>query len=178
MFRVPLLLRVSVAVIHRLNQSASKDLRPYSGQTSGYDPDFKEPIVFDDVPNFGEESYRSSGRVELPPLRVPCQVEPINVDSLNQTAAGDMPRSSLQLVVHRMDLERLGLIDPSTREVAIHVNDRVSGIEQPGRPNVYTQKFPEPGLFVTEVEPASFGFGPEGYDLHLIQIGERERAMG
>ena len=176
MFRVPLLLQVSIAVIHRVNPSASKNLQPYTGQESGYDPDFKEPIVFDDVPDFGDEPKRATGLVELPPLRVPCQVEPINVDALNQTAAGDMPRSSLQLVVHRADLERLKLIEPSTREVAINVNDRVSGIEQPGRPNVYTQKFPEPGLFVTEIAPASFGFGPEGYDLHLIQIGERVRA--
>lgn len=176
MFRVPLLLQVSIAVIHRLNLSASKDLRPYVGQTSGYDPDFKEPIVFDDQPALGEEPIRTYGRVELPPLRVPCQVEPGVVDALRQTNVGDMPNSSVQLVLHRMDLERLKLIDVDTREVAIKVNDRVSGIEQPGKPGVYTQKFPEPGLFVMEVNPASFGFGPEGYDLHLVRLDARERA--
>lgn len=176
MFRVPLLLQVSIAVIHRLNPSASKDLQPYSGQTSGYDKDFKEPIVYDDQQNIGEGTVRASGRIELPAIRVPCQVEPINMENLRQTGVGDMPDSSLQLVVHRMNLEELKLIDTSTREMLLKVNDRVSGIELPGRPGVYTRKFPDPGLFITEIQPASFGFGPEGYDLHLLMLSERERA--
>jgi hypothetical protein len=177
MFRVPLLLNVSIAVIHRLNPSASKDLQPFSGQTSGYDPDFKEPIVFDDQPNVGSTPVRTTGRLELPAIRVPCQVEPINVERLRQTNVGDSPDSSLQLVVHRMNLVELKLIDPTTRELALKVNDRVSGIEQENRPGVYTQKFPGQGLFIQEIQPASFGFGPEGYDLHLILLAEREKAI-
>jgi len=178
MFRVPLVLEVSIAVIHRLNLAATKQLQPFPGQESGYDPDFKEPIVYDQDTSCDDcgKTERVSARIELPPIRVPCQVEVLTHEELHQTNAGDAPNSVLRLVTHRMDLGPMGLIEAQTRELKLRVNDRVEGIEMQGRPGVWTQKFAGEGLFITEIEPASFGFGPEGFDLYLLHLSDREKA--
>lgn len=176
MFRVPLVLEKSLAVIHRLSPSATMSVQPFSGQTEGYDKDFREPIVYDDDTNVGSSTERQSTRMELPPIRVPCQVEPVRFERLRQRFPGDMPDSNLLLVLHRMDLLKLKLLNTETNEPLINVNDRVEHIEAFARPGTITQKFKAPGLYVFEVQPASFGFGPDGYDLHLVFMNERERA--
>lgn len=172
-FRVPLLLQKSLAVIYRLNPAMTKDVRPYSGATSGYDNTFREPVLYDDERYSGTE--RDTARIEYPPVRVPCQVEPTNADELRQLAGGDMPNSDIQLVLHKQDLLDLKLIDRRTSELKLKVNDRVSRIEAYDNPNKSTYTFEGPGLYIWHLQPASFGFGTDGFDLYIAFLDDRQR---
>lgn len=173
MFRVPLLLSKSLAVVHRLSTYATQDVRPYTGATSGYDKDFRETITYDE--DTGLDIIRDSGRVELPAIRIPCQVEPANYEALRQAPAGDTPNSDIQLVFHRKDLAEMNLINRATGELLIKVDDRVSHLEAYNIPGKVTVPFTEPGLFIFQIAPGSFGFGPDAYDLHIVYLDDRQR---
>ena len=127
------------------------DTDAMSTQAPGYDDDFKEPALLDTDGDGSGESYRR----EHPPVRVPCQVEPQTVEALRMTAAGNTPQSSLDLVFHFKDLERLGLIDALTGEALIRPSDRLSGLFDTEGNLVWAVRTP-PGLYVTEARPAGF----------------------
>lgn len=171
-FSVPLILEKSLAVVHRLNVAATASLQP-AGQTGGYDKDFREPITFDATRQ--GKVVRDNARSEYPAIRVPCQVEMIRLERLNQAPPGDAPQTGFQLVMHRVDLKRMKLIDPSTRKVLLKVNDRISSITSFRRPYVETVRIDPPGLYIIEIQPASFGFGMDGTDLFLVFLAEREK---
>jgi hypothetical protein len=165
--RVGLQLQVSVAVIHRLDPDAIRTSTP-AGQPSGYDETFKEPTVFNDGTD------REEARLELPPIRVPCQVEATRFEELNELFPGNVPKSSLTLVFSRIDLERLGLLDAATGRPVFGVNDRIEKIESvTGKTTI---PFDDPGVFIWMIRPGSFGFGPDGYDLELAILNDREKA--
>lgn len=173
-FRVPLILEVSLAVIHRLSPSSTQDVQPFTGSTGGYDSDFREPIVYDDAR--GARVDRDDARVELPAVNVPCQIEPVKFEKLRQRFSGDVPDSDIQLVLHKRDLRRLKLIN-GNEELLIQVNDRVSALKSKKNPKKITRHIKDPGLFIFEVAPGSWGFGPDGYDLYIAFLNTRERAM-
>ena len=174
MFRVPLLLEVSLAVIHRLNPNATQDVQPFSGATGGYDADFREPLVFDDT--VGTRMERDDARVEHPPVNVPCQVEPVKFERLQQQFSGDMPDSNIQLVLHKRDLRKLKLIDDQER-LLLKKNDRVEALKAKKNPKKITRYLEEPGLYIFELAPGSWGFGPDGYDLYIAFLNSKEREM-
>lgn len=121
---------------------------------SGFDLDFKEPALVDrDGDGVAERE-----RVELPPIRVPCQVEPKVFEDLRLLASGDSPRSDLSLVFHFRDLERLGLVDAASGDALIRPNDRLAGLYDLGGLLVQAIRTP-PGLFVTQAQPRGFGLG-------------------
>src|SRR5688572_482404 len=100
-----------LAELHRLDtQAMAADPDAAGPLTSGFDPDFHEPVVLDTGVDF---------RRELPPVRVRCQVEPLVYEELLQTAAGNAPRSKLVLVFHYRDLERAGLVDTTTGDAHV-----------------------------------------------------------
>ena len=171
--RVPLLLERVAAIIHRLDVATTRAVDPPGAGTTGYDEDFREPVVYD------AGTVRTDSRTELPAVRVPCQTEVLNEDRLRQAFSGAVPSSNLVIVLHRRDLERQGLLDATTREPIIRVNDRVSTLERIGFPGrVVRQLGPGgAGLFVFEVRGASWGFGPEGHDLELLYLNDRPRAL-
>lgn len=164
--RVPLLLQQSVLVVHRLDISGTRTLDPPGPATSGYDDLLREPVVYD-VGN-----VRTSARQELPPTRVPCQVEIMRDERLRELRAGDAAISSMTFVLHRADLERLGLLD-ANRNVLLKKGDRVSQLERYGAPIGTVTKTFDPQLYVVEVRSGSWGFGPDGYDLEMLIVAER-----
>jgi hypothetical protein len=174
MFRLGLVLEKSTAVIHRLNPAATKDLRPYPGVPAGYDKDFREPLVFDGGPA-SDEKERLDTRMELPPVRVPCQIETPKFEELLQEVQGNDPKTTFHIVLWRRDLEDLGLIDTKSRACLIKVDDRVSCIEKWNEPGVVTVPFSPPGMYITEVQPGSPGFGPDGYDLEICFLSRRRK---
>jgi len=174
-FSVPLLLEKSIAVVHRLNVPATASLHPYSGQSTGYDKDFREPITFD--ARRQGKTIRDNARSEYPAVRIPCQVEMNRFERLNQQPPGDAQQSGIQLVFHRLDLKRLKLFNTTSKEPLIKRNDRVSAIESPKHPGTPTVPIEPPGLFITEVQPASFGFGVDGTDLFIAYLLNREVAV-
>ena len=138
--------------------------------TGGYDEDFKSPVLVDrDGDGIGERV-----RVEFPPVRLPCQVEPRVMDELRMFGTGNAPRSELNLVFHFQDLERLSLVDPNTGEALIHAGDRLAGLYQTSGQMVQIFRDP-PGLFVTESRPIGFGLGWSNPNRNLLLVTFEDR---
>jgi hypothetical protein len=135
--------------------------------TSGYDPDFKETVI---VPATGERG--ADVRKEMEPIRIPCQVEVGVFAALQQLASGNSPDSKVTLVFHFRDLERMGLVDASTSDALLRVNDRLAAIYDLAGRLVQAIRTP-PGLYATEVQPQSFGLGL-CRNLLLVTFEERE----
>lgn len=134
---------------------------------SGYDPDFRETVIVPAATGRGVDA-----RKEKAPLRIPCQVEVGAFEALQQLAAGNSPNSRLTLVFHFEDLERMGIVDPSTGDALVRVNDRLVAIRDLAGSLVQAVRTP-PGLYATEVQPQSFGLGLSR-NLLLVTFEERE----
>ncbi len=134
--------------------------------TSGYDPDFNEPIVTT------QAGTRVDARKEKTIIRVPCQIEPAMFEALQEFASGDSPDSRVVLCVLYHDLTRLGLVDGTTGEAKIRKGDRLAAIYQRcGGPLVQAIRTP-PGLYVTQ---AAFGAGlGRGATTLIITLEDRE----
>ena len=63
-----------LAELHRLDTTGTATTDPDGAGplTSGYDPDFKEPVGVDS----NDDGIGESVRIEHPPVRLPCQVAP------------------------------------------------------------------------------------------------------
>lgn len=134
--------------------------------STGYDPDFKETLVLE------EAGQRRDARQEMPPIRVPCQVEVGAFEALQQLAAGNSPNSQVALVFHFRDLEGMGLVDPATGDALLRVNDRLVAIHDLAG-NLVQAVRARPGLYATEVQPQSFGLG-RARNLLIVRWEERE----
>lgn len=140
---------------------------------SGYDPDFKEPVLVDtDDDGIGERIRR-----EHPAVRVPCQVEPEAFEALQAYPSGDSPRSVVRLVFHFGDLERMGLIDAASGAALIHVGDRLGALYDLCGALVQAIRTP-PGLYVTEAKPLGFGLNMlrPRRNLLLVSFEDRDTA--
>lgn len=138
--------------------------------TSGYDPDFKETLVVPDETWRGHDARR-----ERPPIRVPCQVEVANFGELEELLTGNSPRSHIVLVFHFEDLERMDLVDSVTGDARLRVDDRLVAIRDFYTGEVVQAIRTPPGLYITEVQPQSFGLGLRRNLLFAIF---NERALG
>ena len=114
------------------------------------DPDFREPRILADQP----DDVGALARRELPPVRVPCQVEPESFEALHMVGAGNEPRSQVQLVLHFRDLEERGLVDAASGRALLAPGDRMTGFYDRAGKLVQTAD-----LYVVEARPIGFGFG-------------------
>lgn len=138
--------------------------------TSGYDPDFKEPVLVD----ADDDGVAERIRREFPPIRVPCQVEPEAFQALRMATAGNTPKSSLDLVFHFRDLERLGLVDPITGDALLRPSDRLGGLYDVAGRLVQAVRTP-PGLYVSEARPIGFGLGRRHPRRNLLLVSFEDR---
>lgn len=146
------------------------DADAMSTQAPGYDEDFKEPALLDADGDGAAEPYRH----EHPPVRLPCQVEPQTIEALRMTPAGNTPQSSLDLVFHFSDLERLGLVDLQTGEALVRPGDCLSGLFNTEGSLVWAVRTP-PGLYVTEARPAGFGLSWRRPRRNLLVVSFSDR---
>lgn len=144
-----------------------------STQAPGYDDDFQEPALLDADGDGVADAFRR----EHPPIRVPCQVEPETLDALRMTPSGNTPASSLDLVVHFRDLERLGLVDVTTGEALIRTSDRLGGLFDIEGQLVWAVRTP-PGLYVTEARHAGFGLFRRRPRRNLLVVSFSDRPAG
>ena len=167
------LIQVFMAEVHRLDRALMMVAPPESGV--GFDPDFHEPVLADrDDDGIGERR-----RLEHPAVRIPCQVEPKTLDELQMHTAGNSPRSKLEIVMHFRDLERLGLVEPSTGVARIAPGDRLGALHT--RTGEFVQRFVDPpGLFVTEARPIGWGIhaARPRRNLLLVTFEDRQQAVG
>jgi hypothetical protein len=171
--RVPLLLCLTDAIVHRRDPIGTRGVDPPGPATDGFDDIFREPVAFD-TGTGSEVDTRNVTLLYLPPIRVKCQVETTLFDDLRQAFSGGLRESRITLVLHRQDLLPQGLINTKTGNIKLGIGDKVTGFERHGL-GVPTVTFPEPGLFIQEIRPASFGFGPDGHDLHLVVLEQRNQ---
>lgn len=171
-FRVPLLLEVVDAVVHRLDITATRAFNPVGPAASGYDDIFREPVVTDGTAG-ASVAGRVSSRQEMTAVRVPCQIETSLYEDLRQSFSGALPQSNMTLVFHRQNLADLGLLDPTTNNILLKKGDRISQLERRSL-GVPVLVFRPPGLFINEIYPGSWGFGLDGHDLHLCILEQRD----
>jgi hypothetical protein len=138
--------------------------------TSGYDPDFKEPVLVDS----NDDGIAEPLRREFPPVRVPCQVEPDALEVLRMSASGNAPRSKLELVFHFRDLERLSLVDATTGGALIRPSDRLAAIYDLEGQLVQAIRNP-PGLYVTESRSIGFGLHRVRPNRNLLLVTFEDR---
>lgn len=121
---------------------------------SGYDDEFREPVIV--APSSGS----GRGQVARQEDVVQCfaQIEDDEFELLQMMASGRSPTSSVTLVFHFADLERRGLVDATTGEASIRINDRLAAIYDRRGTLVQTIGDP-PGLYCTEAKSRSFGLG-------------------
>jgi hypothetical protein len=166
-----------LAEIHRLDPAAmaARDPDGPGPLESGYDPDFKEPVLIDE----DDDGVGEAWRLELPAVRVPCQVEPEAFEAIRMTGSGNAPRSSLDLVFHFKDLERLGLVDGATGDALIRPGDRLGAIYDLAGSLVQAVRTP-PGLYVTEAKPVGFGLNRRRprRNLLVVSLEDRPAARG
>jgi hypothetical protein len=137
---------------------------------SGYDRDFKETAL---VP--GAAWRGTDARREKAALRVPCQVEMQTFGELQELLTGMSPRSHLALVFHFEDLERLDLVEPSTGDARLRVDDRLVSLRDYHTGDLVQAMRTPPGLYITEVQPQSFGLGLRR---NLLIATFNDRALG
>ncbi|MDP1826649.1 MAG: hypothetical protein Q8L48_25485 [Archangium sp.] len=142
-------------------------------QPPGYDDDFKEPALLDSDGDGVGDAFRR----EHPPVRVPCQVEPETLDALRMTPSGNTPQSSIDLVFHFRDLERLALVDATTGEALIRTSDRLGGLFDTEGQLVWAVRTP-PGLYVTEARHAGFGLFRRRPRRNLLMVSFTDRPAG
>jgi hypothetical protein len=134
--------------------------------SSGYDPDFQETVLLPTAGGPGHDARR-----ERPSIRVPCQIEVQGFGELAELATGNSPRSRLVLVFHFADLERLGLVDPTTGDAGLRIGDRLVAIRDRRTGELVQAVRTPPGLYLIEPQP-QFGLGGRR-NLLLATFGER-----
>lgn len=154
------------AELHRLDTLATATTPP------GYDDDFREPALLDTGDAIGARVRR-----EHPPVLLPCQVEPQSFDALQMFASGNVPSSRVELLCHYRDLERAGLVDPTSGDALVRVGDRLGALFDSAGSLVQRIRTP-PGLYVTEARPIGFGlFMPRPRrNLLLVTFDQRDTA--
>ncbi len=138
-------------------------------KTSGYDLDFREPVIIakdaDDVKGDALREERCT--------RVRCQIEDDVFDAVRQVLGGTSPDSQIRLVIHFSELEERNLLDDNGRPM-IRLHDRLSAIYDCDENLI--ERIPDPpGLFVNDVTPAGFGLGRQR---NLLIVGLKERELG
>jgi hypothetical protein len=161
------LIQAFIAELAQLDPIATASDPDGSGAlTSGYDPDFHETTLLPRSSGPGRDARR-----EKPAIRVPCQIEVQAFGELAEIATGNSPRSRLVLVFHFADLERLGLVDPSTGDARLRIGDRLAAIRDLRTGELVQAVRTPPGLYLLEPQP-QFGLGGRR-NLLLATFGER-----
>lgn len=161
--RVPLVNPVT-AIVYRLDIPATWAIDPPGAAYSqGFDPITRQPIVSRTA------GVRSVPRAEMAPIEIPAQVEVAKFEELQSVFGGDNPATSMVFVFHREDLEALSLLDVN-RDCLLKPGDRIGSIKNSAGATAKT--FVKP-LYILELRPRSWGFGPDGYDLEIAYTTNR-----
>ena len=164
-----------LAELARLDTAATATTDPDGAGplTGGYDPDFKESVLVDtDDDGIGERV-----RQELPPVRVPCQVETKAFEELRMLASGNAPNTRFDLVFHFKNLEQLGLVDSATGDALLRPGDRLVAIRDLCGDLVQEIRTP-PGVYITESRPIGFGLNLARPSRNLLLVTFEDRMQG
>lgn len=94
---------------------------------------------------------------------------------MRMAPSGNAPRSSVDLVFHFRDLERLALVDLESGEAMIRPSDRLGALYDMDGNLVQRVRTP-PGLYVTEARPIGFGLPRHRPRRNLLLVSFHERS--
>jgi hypothetical protein len=138
--------------------------------SSGYDPDFKESALLPSSSGLG-----NAVRAELAAVRVPGQFK--STDEFLKLQAflnGNGAPSSVGILLHFADLERLALVETATGLAKLRVGDRIAGIYDLTTGALVQQILTPPGLYVTQARPV---FGLDS-SRNLLEVRAESRDKG
>lgn len=152
----------------RVVEIAQLDSQATTEGPPGVNPIFKEPRI-----SYDANGARTNGRKESL-IRLHAQIETGTYEKQRMQTTGNAPAAQLTLVFHFEELEELGLVDQEGR-ATLRVNDRLVAIYDREGCKIL-QSFPNPpGLYITELPPAAFGFG-DTRNLLVARLGDRAQA--
>lgn len=132
-------------------------IAPVAPAATTYDDDFREPVRDPDGSQLG-----LPGRQEGDVVDVLAQVEDQSWDALQVLRGGDSPLGEIRVVVHRLDLQRAGLLDVATNEPIVpRKGDRLVSIHRKSSLELIHAVPTPPGLYCVEVRP-NMGLAGDG----------------
>lgn len=137
---------------------------------SGYDDDFREPVM---VPP-GSGSARGTVRRVETVHTFKAQIEDDSDEALEMAASGNSPSSTIGLVFHFRDLEAAGAVQVASGKAIIKApGARLISISNP-RTGALIERFDAPpGYWAVQAKSMGFGLGPER-NLLLVVFQERD----
>ncbi len=135
-------------------------------ETSGYDPDFREPVVV----------AGAIAREEKAPVFIPVQVEVDSYEKLMQAAPGNDPQSAVRFVMHFADLESMGLVDETTGHALVRIGDRAVAVYRMDGTKIQDLGLDGRGLFCIEAQSQSFGLSGGERNLLVCAFEPRDRS--
>jgi hypothetical protein len=141
--------------------------------TSGYDDDFREPVMIASSSNSHRGTPRRVETVQI----FKAQVEDDTEDAVSMAASGNNPTNTIGLVFHFKDLEAAGAVQLASGLPIIKApGARLISIRDP-RTNVLIQRYDTPpGYYATQVKSMGYGLGPNR-NLLLVVFQERDLSV-
>jgi hypothetical protein len=138
--------------------------------TSGYDDDFREPVM---VASGSTSARGALARAETV-LTFMAQVEDDTDDAVSMAASGNNPTNTLGLVFHFRDLELAGAVQLASGDPIIKApGARLISISNP-RTGVLIKRYDaRPGYWATQAKSMGYGLGPQR-NLLLVIFQERD----
>lgn len=131
---------------------------------SAFDPVFREP-----KPAGGG----ADSRVEKTAVYVPAQIEVGTYERMSMQADGDDPDSRIIFVFHFQDLEDAGMVD-ANGQPTLRLGDRAVSIHRYSDESlIQILGLDGKGIFVTELQPQSFGLSGGERNLLLATFENR-----
>lgn len=154
------------AQLYRLDTAATAAETNGGETASGYNPYFREPVVF---------ATGDNSRTEFAPILLPVQVlgNRSIYGTLTSQAGGKTEAGQLQLVFHMRDLENSGLVDTNGR-VLLNTTDRLGALYKKDQVTLIRQ-FTNMVMFSRDVHDR--GIGLEGNrNLFLCVFNTRDKS--
>lgn len=141
--------------------------------TSGYDDDFREPVMIASSSNSHRGTPRRVETVQI----FKAQVEDDTEDAVSVAASGNNPTNTIGLVFHFKDLEAAGAVQLASGLPIIKApGARLISIRDP-RTNVLIQRYDAPpGYYATQAKSMGYGMGPSR-NLLLVVFQERDLSV-
>lgn len=141
----------------------------------GYDDDFREPIKVADGTQDGADSRREGAEVIIP-----CQVDRNVWEPESRAAGGEVSSGEYHVTLHYRHLERMGLVNTDTGfPTCPKKGDRLDRIMDKRGINTVHKFVGADQLFVTEVQPDSFGLNRLGTPKrNLLKVTLSQRRTG
>jgi hypothetical protein len=139
--------------------------------TSGYDPDFREPVL---VPPVSGSASAPVRRVETL-VQLYAQIETEEEGRLQMMVGGVSPQSRRVLIFHFVDLEAVGMVDATSGRAKLRApGDRLVAIRNPDTHELIETIPDNPGFWAISVESIGWGMGP---DRNLLKVIFEDRAL-